>query len=131
MFIQFAGYDIKLNSRIYNFDVLDPPREAREFTVEIESQTSRWASLKLQDGPGICFERLRRELERETHELCATSRLHITDQDVREYLVQQHPREKPIRNKSKLASSLNPDQTRVFPAAEESVTGLRTSKLLP
>ncbi len=57
MFIQFAGYDIEANSRIYNFDVMDPPREAREFTVEIESKMSRWGSLQLKDGPGICFER--------------------------------------------------------------------------
>ena len=33
MHIQFAGYDIESNSRIYNFDVVDPPRKAREFTV--------------------------------------------------------------------------------------------------
>jgi hypothetical protein len=60
MFMQFAGYDIAANSRIYDFDVMDPPREAREFTVAIKSKTSHWGSLKLQDGLGICFERLRR-----------------------------------------------------------------------
>src|SRR5208283_4677673 len=104
MIIQFAGYDIEANSRIYNFDVMDPPREAREFTVEIESKTSRWGSLKLQDGPGICFERLRRELERETFELCATSRLRISER----------------------AFPLNLLHTQVFPAAEKPVTSFRT-----
>ena len=95
MFTQFVGYDIEANSRIYNFDVMDLPREAREFTVQIESKASRWASLKLQDGPGICFERLRRELERETPELCAEPPLRIGEQDVEEYLARQHPQKKP------------------------------------
>jgi len=95
MFIQFAGHDIGVNSRIYNFDVMDPPREAREFTVEIESKTSRWGSLKLQDGPSICFERLRRELERETPELHAEAHLQIGEQDVKEYLARQHPKKRP------------------------------------
>jgi len=99
MFIQFAGYDIEDNSRIYNFDVMDPPREAREFTVQIESKTSRWACLKLQDGPSICFERLRRELERETPQLCAVSHLRIGEQDIQEYLARQHPRDKAFRQK--------------------------------
>jgi hypothetical protein len=126
MFIQFAGYDIEANSRIYNFDVMDPPREAREFTVEIESKMSRWRSLKFQDGPGICFERLRRELERETSELCATSHLQIGEQDVQEYLARQHPRGKAFGHKSGLGYPLNPHYTQVFRAAERPVTGFRT-----
>ena len=126
MFIQFAGYNIEANSRIYNFDVMDPPREAREFTVEIESQTSRWISLKLQDGPDICFERLRRELERETPELCTESHLRIGEQDVQEYLARQHPREKAFGHKSDLANPLNPHQMRVFPAADKPFAGFRT-----
>ena len=126
MFIQFAGYDIEANSRIYNFDVMDPPREKREFTVEIESKTSRWGSLKLQDGPGICFERLRRELERETPELCTESHLRIGEQDVQEYLARQHPREKAFGHKSEVAFTLNACHTRAFPAPEKPVTGPRT-----
>ena len=78
---------------MFNFDVIDAPREAREFTVEIEFRTSRWAPLKLQDGPGICFDRVRRELERETPELCAEPHLRFGVQDIQEYLVPQHPRE--------------------------------------
>jgi len=126
MFIQFAGYDIEANSRIYNFDVMDPPREAREFTVEIESKTSRWGSLKLQDGPGICFERLRHELERETPELRTKSHLRIGEQDVQEYLARQHPQKKAFGHKSDLANPLNPHQMRVFPAADKPFAGFRT-----
>ena len=130
MFIQFAGYDIKANSRIYNFDVLDPPREAREFTVQIESTTSRWASLKLQDGPSICFERLRRELERETPQLCAVSHLRIGEQDIQEYLARQHPREKAFSHQSERANPLSPRRTQVFPIAEEPATDFRNRKQL-
>jgi hypothetical protein len=126
MFIQFAGYDIEANSRIYNFDVIDPPRGAREFTVEIESQSSRWTSLQLQDGPSICFNRLQRELERETPELSAKSHLCIGEKDVQEYLARQHPRKDALRHKSELANPLNPDQTRVFPAPDKPFAGFRT-----
>jgi hypothetical protein len=126
MHIQFAGYDIESNSRIYKFDVVDPPREAREFTVAIESKTSRWGSLKLQDGPGICFERLRHELERETPELRTQSHLRIGEQDVQEYLARQRPQKKAFGHKSGQAFPLNPRPTQVFPAAEKPVTGFRT-----
>jgi len=126
MFIQFAGYDIEANSRIYNFDVMDPPREAREFTVEIGSKTSRWGPLQLQDGPSICFERLRRELERETPELSAKSHLHIGEQDVQEYLAHQHPQKKAFGRKSEGANPLSPPHPQVFPAAEKPITGFRS-----
>ena len=131
MFIQFAGYDIKANSRIYNFDVMDPPREAREFTVQIESDTSRWGSLKLQDGPSICFERLRRALERETPSLRAESRLRIGEQDIQEYLARQHPREKAFRHKSEQSSPLNPRCAQVFSIAEKPAADFRNRKQLP
>ena len=126
MFTQFVGYDIEANSRIYNFDVMDAPRKAPEFTVQIEFQTSRWASLKLQDGLGICFERLRLELERETPELRTKSHLRIGEQDVQEYLARQHPQKKAFGHKSERAFPLNPCHTQVFPAAEKPVTGFRT-----
>ena len=131
MFIQFAGHDIGVNSRIYNFDVMDPPREAREFTVQIESETSRWVSLKLQDGPSICFERLRRELERETPELHAEAHLHIGEQDVKEYLARQHPKKKTFEHISNRAFPLNPRQTQASSAVDNSFDGFRTGKQLP
>ena len=126
MYIQFAGYDNEANSRIYNFDVVDPPREARTFTVEIESKTSRGSSLQLQDGPSICFERLRRELDRETPELSAQSHLHIGEQDVREYLARQRPKKKASGYNSGQFSPLNPRPTQAFPIAEKPVTSFRT-----
>jgi hypothetical protein len=106
--------------------VVDLTREAREFTVEIESKTSRWSSLKLQDGPSICFERLRQELERETPELCAQSHLRIGEQDVQEYLARQNPHKKASGQKSDCANPLTPRHAQVFPAIERLGSGLRT-----
>ena len=126
MYIQFAGYDNAANSRIYNFDVVDPPREARTFTVEIESTTSRWGSLQLQDGPSICFERLRRELERETPELHAEANLLIGEQDVKEYLARQHPKKRTFEHISNQAFPMNPRQTQAASAAQNRVTGFPT-----
>ncbi len=125
MLIQFAGYDVGAKSRIYKFNVMDPPRDAREFSVEIESNASRWGTLQLQDGPSICFNRLRSELERETPELGAKSHLRIGEQDVQEYLAHQHPKKKTFGHKLELANPMNPQQTREFPAPGRLSAGYR------
>jgi len=91
MYIQYTGFKVALNSRIYNFQVLDGTRERREFTVRIHSDTNLWGALKLQDGPVICFERLGQELGRETPAACAELNLHIREQDIREYLARHSP----------------------------------------
>jgi hypothetical protein len=62
-YIQYVGFNVAASSRTYNFDVLDP-KEAREFTVQVQSKAFRPAGLKLQDGPDICFARLNQELRR-------------------------------------------------------------------
>jgi ActR/RegA family two-component response regulator len=91
MYIQYSGFNVALNSRTYNFHVLDPVREQRAFTVTIQSDTNHWASLKLQDGPSICFERLERELARETPASGAELNLHISEQDIRDYIKHHYP----------------------------------------
>lgn len=89
MYIQYVGFNIADNSRIYNFDVIDP-KKAREFTVAVRSEAFRAASLKLQDGPNICFARLKQELLKETPESSVEAHLRITEHDIQEYL-EQHP----------------------------------------
>jgi hypothetical protein len=71
--------------------VLDPVGEQRAFTVKIQSDTNHWASLKLQDGPGICFERLEQELGRETPALHADLNLYISELDIRDYMKRHYP----------------------------------------
>jgi hypothetical protein len=91
MYIQYTGFKVAINSRTYNFHVLDAAREPREFTVRIHSDTNLWAALKVQDGPGICFERLEQELGRETAAACAELNLHIREDDIREFLARHSP----------------------------------------
>jgi len=95
MYIQYAGFKVAENSRIYTFQVLDAAKVQREFTVRIPSDTNHWANLKLQDGPGICFERLEKELAGETAAAGALTVLSITEQDIQEYMKRHYPPPKP------------------------------------
>ena len=87
MYIQYIRFNVAAGSRIYNFDVIDT-KETREFTVQVQSEVFRPAGLKLQEGPDICFARLKQELQGETQEAPAEAHLGIGQQDVREYLEQ-------------------------------------------
>jgi len=91
MYIQYVGFNVAANSRIYNFDVIDTA-EAREFTVQVQSEAFRPARLKLQDGPGLCFARLQQELQGETQESRAEAHLSIGERDIQEYMERHYPR---------------------------------------
>jgi hypothetical protein len=92
MYIQYIGFNVAPRSRTYNFDVVNQAEKAREFTVEVRSEDFRPAHLKFQDGPGICFERLEQELERETPESRVEAHLCIGEGDINEYLEGHRPR---------------------------------------
>jgi len=94
MYIQYVGFDNAVRSRIYAFHVIDSSLETREFTVKVQAGAFGAGSLRLQDGPGICFERLQRELETETQELRAEAHLHIGEPDIQEYRARHYPRKK-------------------------------------
>jgi hypothetical protein len=78
----------------YSFHVVDASEETREFTVKVQSEAFRSSSFKFQDGPGICFARLKQELEEETQESRAEADLHIGKQDIDEYLERHYPRKR-------------------------------------
>ncbi|MGO8813260.1 MAG: hypothetical protein ACLQVG_01145 [Terriglobia bacterium] len=105
MYIQYTGFKVAMNSRIYSFQVLDATRDSREFTVGIHSDTNLWSKLKLQDGPGICFERLERELGSETPARSAEPNLQISEQDIREYVAHHYPPQKTYGHGSSSESS--------------------------
>ena len=98
MYIQYVGFNVATSSRIYNFAVIDT-KETREFTVKVQSEAFRPGRLKLQDGPGICFERLEQELEGETQESRAEAHLSIGERDIEGYLEAHYPR-KPLGEKT-------------------------------
>lgn len=97
MYIQYVGFDVAARARIYNFHVIDAPHEAREFTVNIQSGVFRAAHLKLQDGPAICFARLKQALQGETPELRAEVHLSIEKREIQEYLERRYP-QAPLAN---------------------------------
>ncbi len=98
MYIQYVGFNVEASSRIYNFDVIST-KKPREFTVRVQSEAFRAARLKVQDGPGICFERLKQELEGETQESPADAQLFIGETDIRVYLERQPPQKKAFGRK--------------------------------
>ena len=89
MYIQYVGFKVAASSRIYNFHVIAAPHEDREFTVNVQSGAFRPAGLKLQDGPAICFARLKQELQGETQESRVEAHLGIAELDIQEYLGRQ------------------------------------------
>lgn len=98
MYIQYIGFSLAAFSRIYTFNVIGAQNEKREFTVNVPSEMLCSAPLHIQDGPGICFERLKQELQRETTEARAETHLRIGERDVREYLERQYPRKYPDKS---------------------------------
>ena len=106
MYIQYVGFNVAASSRIYNFDVFDP-KEAREFTVQVQTEAFRPAGLKVQDGPGICFERLEQELEGETQESRAEAHLSIGQRDIQEYLEGHYPRRPLVKKTASYGSRLS------------------------
>ena len=91
--IQFDGLVVARASRNYSFLVIDAQRESRQFTVKVPLDLFRSTSLQYQDGPSICFELLQKELDSETEESLAKSRLNIGEQDIQEY-IERHYRRK-------------------------------------
>ena len=89
MYIQYLGCSVAVGSRIYNYDVLDI-KERREFTVQVQSEAFRPSGLRLQDGPDICFARLRQALEAETPQSRAEGHLRIRKRDIDQYLEQHY-----------------------------------------
>jgi len=94
MYIQYVGLNVTSSSRIYNFDVIDT-KQAREFTVTVKSEAFRPGRLLLQDGPAICFARLKLELEGETQESRVQAHLSLRERDIEEYSEQHYPPRKP------------------------------------
>ena len=91
MTIQYVGLHAAATSRTYTFRVLEALEETREFTIEIQLGAFRSTPLRFQDGPDICFARLKQEVERETQESRLESHLRISEQDIQEYLQRRYP----------------------------------------
>jgi hypothetical protein len=91
MFIQYLGYQPRLNSRTYSFRVIVPPTEQREFTMSIEKQTLTDGTFKCQDMPDLCYSKLKEELALEIPENPLPFQMTITDTDLRLYREKHYP----------------------------------------
>ena len=94
MHIQYSGFIVVATARIYAFRVLDAIEKTREFTVRIRLAGFCSRALRFQDGPEISFTRVKRELGGETQESPATPHLSIEEPDIRQYLLERHPRKR-------------------------------------
>jgi hypothetical protein len=92
MLIQYVGFIVSRGSRSYNFRVIDRPGEEREFTINVALESFRLTALKFQDGPDLCFARLKRELADEAVTPQAKTAVIISEQDIQIYIEHQYPR---------------------------------------
>jgi len=90
-YIQYVGFNVGGGFRFYNFDVIGTAEETREFTVKLQSEAFRSSPLKYQDGPDICFKRLERELEGETHAFRAKNHLEVGREEIQAYVERNYP----------------------------------------
>ena len=95
MYIQYRGFSLDATSRTYAYHVIDVPQGSREFTVDVQNDAFRLPPLRVQDGPGMCYARLKQELDRETSESPAEPHLRITPTDIQEYVEKTYP--KPVK----------------------------------
>jgi hypothetical protein len=91
MYIQYHGFFLEATSRIYAYRVIDPPQGTREFTVGVQNDAFLSPPLKIQDGPGICYARMKQALDSETNESPAETHLRIGQGDIQEYIEKTYP----------------------------------------
>lgn len=119
MYIQYVGFDGTAGSRLYGFHLIDAPREPREFTVKIHAEAFAPSGLRFQDGPDICFMRLKKGLLEESQGVRAEAHLNITEQDVRAYLEAHRSAKKPGRGRGQSLAVPNASLDRYGPNAPE------------
>ena len=109
--IRYEGCVVAHTSRVYNFDAFDALGESRQFNVKVPSESFRPTLLTFQDGPAICFERLKFEIDGETQESHAKAHLNIGEPDIQDYLERHHPRK--VRKKNPAIKVLTEETERI------------------
>ncbi|HUX10370.1 MAG TPA: hypothetical protein VMW51_06975 [Terriglobia bacterium] len=92
MHIQYRGFSLEEKCRSYAYHVIDTPQGTREFTVDVQNDAFRSPPLRIQDGPGMCYARLKQNLDRETSESPAALHLSIGQSDIQEYVERTYPK---------------------------------------
>ena len=72
-FLQYLGFAVSIEGREYTFAARLGEGESREYKVTIANDVFESRRAKYQDGPAICFSRLRREFEKASNHPSASS----------------------------------------------------------
>jgi hypothetical protein len=89
--IQYLGFQLKPRGRDYSYRVVDPKAETREFTLTISNQAFMERRVPYQDAPGLCYQKLQRDLTTETPERPLRQHFTVSDQELAEFRERYHP----------------------------------------
>ena len=89
--IQYLGFQLKPRGRDYLYLVLSKNTENREFTLTISNQSFVQKHMPYQDAAGVCYEKLRKDLDVETPEKPLPSHATLSDRELDEYLEKHRP----------------------------------------
>ena len=91
MQIQYLGFENRPRGRDYNYRVLIPKSENREFTFTISTQAFAERRVPFQDAADICYQKLQKELGLETAEQPLPRHSTISNQELDEYREKYRP----------------------------------------
>ncbi len=94
MTIQYLGFQLKPRGRDYNYRVVDPKAETREFTLTISNQAFAAQHVPYQDAADLCYQKLRRDLAAETAESPVPRHHTISSEELAEYRLRNRPSRK-------------------------------------
>jgi hypothetical protein len=88
--IQYLGFQLKPRGRDYTYRVVDPKAQTREFTLTISYQAFMERRVPYQDAPGLCYQKLQRDLATETPERPLQQHSTVSDQELAEFREKHH-----------------------------------------
>ena len=92
--IQYLGFRLKPRGRDYNYRVVGPKNETREFTLTISYQAFADRQVPYQDAADLCYQKLRKDLAAESAENLLPRHHKISDQELDEYRARHRPTRK-------------------------------------
>ncbi|MGH9430727.1 MAG: hypothetical protein ACRD3T_04230 [Terriglobia bacterium] len=94
MQIQYLGFELRARGRDYNYRVIAPKAENREFTLTISNQAFVEKHVPYQDAPDICYQKLQKALDAETPEQQLPRHATLSGQELDEYREKYRPAKK-------------------------------------
>ncbi len=89
--LQYIGYQPQPSMRTYNFRVIEPSTETREFKFSIKTEALLKSKFRDQDIPDLCFAKLKHDLSVETEEQPLPRQFTISDLELRRYVEEHYP----------------------------------------